>query len=45
LKVVKFLCENGASICAQDNKAICLSAEKGHLEVVKFLVENGAKTR
>ena len=42
LEKVKELVENGADIHAQDDHALCWSANNGQLDVVKYLVENGA---
>ena len=43
LTKVKELIENGADVHAQNDRALCWSAQCGHLEVVRFLLENGAK--
>jgi len=42
LPKVKSLIKKGANIHAENDAALCWSAENGHLEVVKFLVQNGA---
>ena len=41
LDKVKYLVENGADVHADNDYALCLSAENGHFDIVKYLVENG----
>ena len=41
-KLTKELIKAGADIHANDDCALCLAAELGHLEVVKLLLKNGA---
>ena len=42
LNVVKYLVSCGADITAQNNEAVCMASENGHLGVVKYLVSLGA---
>ncbi|MCL5733225.1 MAG: ankyrin repeat domain-containing protein [Patescibacteria group bacterium] len=41
-ELTKELIKVGADIHANNDGALCLAAEYGHLEVVKFLLENGS---
>ena len=41
-KKVKYLVAQGADIRAEDNCAVRMASEKGHLRVVKYLVAQGA---
>jgi ankyrin repeat protein len=43
LAETKYLIANGANIHINNNAALNLAAENGHLEIIKLLIENGAK--
>jgi len=42
VECVKWLLNNGYDVHAEDDCALSLASEKGHLEVVKLLLEAGA---
>ncbi len=45
LEVVKYLCQNGADVTAQDNEAIVKAAQSGFLDVVFYLVKSAISER
>jgi ankyrin repeat protein len=42
LNVIKYLCQNGAEITADDNEAVFQAYIYNHQNVIKYLCQNGA---
>ena len=43
VETIKYLVEKGADVYADNNYAVRMASQNGHLEVVKYLVEKGAQ--
>jgi len=42
LDAVKYLVSQGADVRAQNDKAVRMASQDGHLEVVEYLISQGA---